>query len=198
MENTESLNATVRTSKGKGAARQMRMKGLIPAVCYGGNVSEPIHLSVDPKDLVERLTGKFGRNAIFKLNIEGHDASPVVRVGDYQRDPVRRTLIHADFCALDPERKLRVAVPLNLVGRPVGVGKGGKLRQVRRTVYLIARPADIPASLDVDVSGLDLNEQTRVASVTPPEGTAIDYHQNFAVAQVYVPRGATVAAEEEE
>ncbi|MEO1266916.1 MAG: hypothetical protein AAFX99_02395 [Myxococcota bacterium] len=89
MENAESLKVAVREGLGKGFARRLRQQGMIPGVCYGPN-QEPMHVAVDPKELRERLTGKYGVNAIFKLEVDGVDTAPTVRVSQYQKDPVTR------------------------------------------------------------------------------------------------------------
>ncbi len=199
MENAEPLKATMRNDSemGKGFARRLRMSGQIPAVCYGAG-KPPYHVAVDPKDVVERLTGQFGKNAIFKLNIEGQAQAPVVRVSEYQRDPVKRNILHVDFGIIDPEKPIKITVPLRLEGRPVGVAAGGRLRQVRRELNIIARPSDIPAELVLDVSDVKIGEFVKVSKVAPPDGVKTVYDQDFAVAAVFLPRGMEEDTTEEE
>lgn len=187
MENAEALKVTVREGLGKGFARRLRQSGQIPGVCYGAN-QEPVHVAVDPKELRERLTGKFGVNAIFKLEIEGQGITPTVRVSQYQKDPVERTLLHADFTIVDPEKPLKVKVPLKLVGRAKGVGEGGRLRQVRRVLNVVAMPSALPAQMTADVTELKIGDILRVEQVEAIDGVEIIYDHNFAVATVFQPR----------
>jgi large subunit ribosomal protein L25 len=117
MENTQPLKATIRENLGKGPARRLRVAGRLPGVVYGKDFAST-NVSVEPKALLNRLRGDYGLNSIFKLEIEGHDASPVVRVINYQRDPVRRSIKHVDFEVLNAESLLTTKVPLKLEAAP--------------------------------------------------------------------------------
>jgi large subunit ribosomal protein L25 len=197
MENAEPLKATIRNGAdlGKSGARRLRRTGQIPAVCYGGK-ADSLSVAVDPGEVVTRLTGTFGKNAIFKLDMDD-GSSQVVRVSDYQRDPVLRTIIHVDFAIIDPNKVLETFVPLVLEGRPAGVAAGGKLRQIRRDLKIRATAGKIPASLSLDVSPLNNGDVIRVSEVIAPEGVKLSYDQNFAVASVSKPREEEAVEEEE-
>lgn len=195
METTAPLNASVRTEFGKGPARRLRTTGHVPAVVYG-NGTEPLHVAVDGKELVARLTTEYGKNARFKLAIDGGEG-PVVMLKEYQRDPLRRDITHIDFLAIDPERQFVVEVPLVLTGRARGTLAGGRLRQVRRSLKIRAAAANIPVAVECDVTSLRVNGVRRVTEIVPPEGVEIVHDVNFAVAQVTLPRGVTVAAEDD-
>lgn len=192
MENTETLKVKVRDAGGKGPARRLRMAGLIPGVCYGKNF-ESLMLEVDPKELAKRLTGPFGLNALFKLDIDGYEGEPVVRVSEYQRDPIKRTLHHVDFHAVDPSMEVTTKVPLKLVGRPVGVAAGGTLKQIRYDIKVRGPVAAIPTHVTADVSKMDIGEMTRVSSVVVPEGITAIYDDDFGVATVFLTRSAKAA-----
>lgn len=194
MENAAPLKAAVRTDFGKGPSRRLRQSGQIPAVCYGDN--ESVHLIVDPSELVDRLKGNFGLNAIFKLEVEG-GTDKVVRVVDFQRDPVRREFTHVDFSVIDPEREIEVKVPIVLTGKAAGVAAGGKFRQVRRDVKIRAKAPSIPANLELDVTTLGGGDVKRVKEIVVPDGVELIFDQNFAVASVSKPRGGAVVKEEE-
>mgnify|MGYP000386231887 CR=1 FL=1 len=196
MENAQPLNVKLRTELGKGANRRLRAQGLLPAVCYGSG-SEATALSVDPKELMELLSGDYGFNAVFKLNVENSDMAPVVRVNEYQRDPVRRELTHVDFQILSEDKVVTVTVPLRLTGRPQGTTVGGKLRQIRHSLKIKARPAAIPSELVLDVTELKVNAYSRVTEIPLPEGVEVIYDTNFSVATVFLPRGVKAAEEEE-
>lgn len=196
MENAQPLNVKLRTELGKGANRRLRAQGLLPAVCYGSG-SEATALSVDPKELMELLSGDYGFNAVFKLNVENSDMAPVVRVNEYQRDPVRRELTHVDFQILSEDKVVTVTVPLRLTGRPQGTTVGGKLRQIRHSLKIKARPAAIPSELVLDVTELKVNGYSRVTEIPLPEGVEVIYDTNFSVATVFLPRGVKAVEEEE-
>lgn len=189
---TQQLTASVRSERGKGAARVTRRAGQIPAVCYGGDM-ESTALAVDPRALSQVLTGPYGKNTVLDLLIQGDEGSESrreVMLKSYQRDPVTRRVIHADFFVIDPERTVEVEVPIHLVGRARGVAMGGKLRQVRRSCVVRCRPSDIPKAVEYDVSGLGIKQRALISQVTPPENVEIVYKSDFAIAQISAPRGA--------
>jgi large subunit ribosomal protein L25 len=192
MENTEALKVSTREGSGKGPARQLRMVGQVPGVCYGKSV-EPVLVSVDPKELAKRLTGPFGLNALFKLEIEGHEGAPVVRVSQYQRDPVKRTIRHVDFHAIEEGQMVVTRVPLKLEGRPLGVIEGGSLKQIRHDVKVRGPAALIPSEATVDVSGLKIDQTARVSAVQVPEGVEVVFNDDFSVAMVFLSRAARAA-----
>jgi large subunit ribosomal protein L25 len=196
MENTQPLKATIRENLGKGPARRLRVAGRLPGVVYGKDFAST-NVSVEPKALLNRLRGDYGLNSIFNLEIEGHDASPVVRVINYQRDPVRRSIKHVDFEVLNAESLLTTKVPLKLEGRPTGVAAGGTLRQIRHTIAITAKPSDIPTNLVANIDELGIGDMIRIADIDPPEGVEIVYNDNFSVATVFIPRGAEVEASED-
>lgn len=197
MENAEPLKAQLREGTGKGFARRLRAEGMLPGVCYGAG-GEATSVTVDPKELLARLTGDYGRNAIFRLEIEGREDAPVVRVNEYQRHPVKRTMVHVDFEVLTPTKQISTSVPLILEGKPRGVANGGVLRQARHALNIVACPADMPTSIKVDVSDLRIGAVRRVKEITAPEGVEVRYDSNFTVAGVFLPRGIKATDDEEE
>jgi large subunit ribosomal protein L25 len=196
MENTQPLDAGLRTELGKGPNRRLRASGMIPAVVYGRG-QETIHLKVDPTTLGERLGGEYGKNAVFKLNIEGSDASPVVRVLEIQRDPVKRFLKHVDFQSLRPDQQIIAQIPLELTGIAKGIKAGGHLRQIRWTVKGTVVASNMPRALTMDISDLGVGDMARVADIDLPEGLELLYSDNYAVASVRVARGLVVVEDEE-
>lgn len=195
MENAEPLKAQLRTELGKGATGRLRRQGMLPGVVYGdGNAA--VSVQVEPRELLARIKGNFGLNAIFKLDIDGHDAAPVVRVNEYQRDPVRRELTHVDFEILDADKPITAEVPLVLEGRAAGVASGGVLRQIRRSLKIKTTPKHMPEKLTVDVTDLKIGMMRRVLEVQLPEGVEVIYDVNFSVATVVLPRGVKVAEED--
>lgn len=188
MEKLE-LKAVVRASSNKGAARRLRMAGMIPAVCYGRD-EETIATAINPLELTKLLSGPHGPNLVFDLLIDDNGAVTrrEVMVKSVQRDPVTRRFLHADFYIISHERKVIVRVPIRLEGRSVGVSMGGRLRQSARDVVLTCLPQDIPVEVVYDVTPLGLKERTQISKVTPPAGCTFIYNTDFLVAEVSPPR----------
>lgn len=198
---SQQLTVTTRSARGKGAARQARREGLIPAVCYGTQI-ESMALCVDPRQLTQVLSGPYGSNTVIDLSIEDDEGNAASRhnvmLKSYQKDPVSRRVIHADFYVIDPERVVDVEVPIELVGRARGVAMGGRLRQVRRSCVVRCRPRDIPKAIEYDVSNLGIKQRALVSQITPPENVEIFYKSDFAIAQINAPKGAAAAGGEAE
>lgn len=186
-----------RTESGKGVARKLRAAGRIPAVCYGAG-AESVAVTADPDELYKLLTTKRRTNMVFKLKIEGGNSYDHVMVRDYQIDPIRQILEHADFVVLDPSKSITVTIPVTTSGRPRGVREGGRLQMVRAEVPVTCRPDDIPVELDHDVTDLGLGESLLASQLNLPSGVSPAYKVDYAVAQVNVPRGARAKGGEAE
>ncbi len=164
--------AQPRASRGKNEARRTRVAGLIPAVVYGA-FKDPQAVSVNPKDILRIIRGKSGHNAIFDVEIQGVERTPVI-VADEQYDPVKDTLIHIDLKRIDLTRKLRVSIPVHTVGEPKGVKQqGGVLDVVTRSVEIECIPDDIPNQFDVDVTELMIGGNIRVGELKTAAGVRV-------------------------
>jgi large subunit ribosomal protein L25 len=156
----------------KNAARRVRVAGKIPAVVYGSG-QDPIAVEVDPKQISRILYSEAGHNTIFDVEIEGQKPAKAMIV-DWQREPIKDQLIHIDLKRIALDKTLRVKVRIKLLGTPVGVKtEGGVLDQVLREVEIECLPADIPSHLDLDVSGLGMNEGLRVSDL--PHSDKVQY-----------------------
>jgi len=168
MATETTLEATKRTDKGKNQARRHRAAGRLPAVVYGpgtGGTSETsIPVTVDPKALSKILHSETGQNTIISLQIEG--ASVPVLVKDFLLQPVTHHLLHADFYRVAMDRKLIVKVPVSLKGEAKGVKQqGGILDFVTREFEIEVLPADIPESIEIDVTELLMHQGVRIRDV---------------------------------
>lgn len=163
----QTLQAEVREKSGKGPARQLRMRGLIPAIYYGPGI-EPQKLAVSPVDLEKTLSGAYGRNQLVELSVGGEKKLALVR--ELAINPASRELRHVDFYAVTQDRKVDAIVPLEHEGRSVGVQKGGFLRKMYREIPVRAFPQDIPAVVTIDVSNLEINDVVRVQDLPLPAG----------------------------
>jgi large subunit ribosomal protein L25 len=167
----ETLVATPRTGKfNKNHARRVRVAGQIPAVVYGAG-QEPVAVVVDPKAVTRILHSESGHNTIFDLNVENAGGVIKAMIVDWQNEPIKGKLLHIDIKRIAMDKPMRVSVPIQLIGTPVGVkSQGGILDHVLREIEVECLPADIPSHLDVDVTGLALNSAIHVSDL-PHAGT---------------------------
>ena len=164
MITQETVSAVPREGKfNKNAARRVRAKGKIPAVVYGA--AEPaVAVEVDPKQIQKILHSESGHNSIFDLALPS--ATAKVMIVDWQYEPIKGKLIHIDFKRIALDKPIRVEVPIQLVGVPVGVRtQGGILDQMLREVEIECLPADIPSSISLDVTELGFGVVLRVSNL---------------------------------
>jgi large subunit ribosomal protein L25 len=181
------LTAEIRDGFGKGVARKLRAKGLIPAVFYSPR-SQTIPLVVNPKELGRTLQTDAGENVLIDLNIRKGDQSDrkVVMVKEIQIDPLQRTALHADFYEVEMDVMVAVEVPIRLIGKPEGAKMGGILEQIRRVIQIQCLPGDIPKSFDVDVSSLKIGDSIHVQDIQV-ERVKVLGDTNFTIATVVPP-----------
>lgn len=157
------MNAAVRTVSGKGYMRRLRMEGLTPAVVYGAG-GEAQMLQMDTKTLSATLLEIIRRNAIVTLKIEGVGEKSVM-VKEVQTDPVKDTMIHADFLEIDLEKERQFSVPLKFKGAAKGVDLGGSLEVMATAVVLEAKPLDIPDEVTLDISALNIGDKLTFSAI---------------------------------
>jgi large subunit ribosomal protein L25 len=156
------------SSRGKNEARRLRASGRVPAVVYGAK-KNTVAVSVDPKQINRILTSESGHNTIFDLQLDGEKTKAMIV--DWQYEPIKGKLLHIDFKRIAMDEKIRVTVPVHLVGEAAGVKQqGGILDQVLREVEIECLPADIPTHIDADVSELVFGTVLRVKDL-PHGGT---------------------------
>jgi len=193
------VQAKVRDGRGKNDARRARREGLVPVTVYGGG-GETVAAVAPLRELAAILRSDSGRNTIFTIDVEGVGISEVM-FHDRQIDPVKGRLIHADLTRLVKGQKIEVTVPLHLTGEPVGVReKQGVLEQIIREVDIRCEPREIPDTLEVDVSNLDVHETLHVSDIKVAEGVEIltDGDQVIATVGIVKEEVAATPAEGEE
>ena len=164
MTQVVAVEVEARQEFGKNAARRMRRAGRIPAVVYGGG-GPSIPVAVDPKEILQILHSESGHNAIFTLEIRGK-APARVMIRDWQTEPIRGDLLHVDLVRIARDTKLKLQVPIHVIGEPVGVKvQGGIFEFVLREVEVECLPDDIPERFVADVSGLDIGKNFRVSDL---------------------------------
>jgi large subunit ribosomal protein L25 len=178
---------------GKGPARRLRGQGLIPAVVYGPHAKHPEHIAVDPLAIKQAVATPAKLNTLISLKLDG-TGEKLVLLKDFQLDPVTRDMLHADFLEVRENEKVKVKVPLHLIGKPAGVLEGGILSQARRELEVLALPTAIPDKIEVDVSHLKMAQALHVNDIKLPPGIAVRTTVNFTVAVVSVPEKEEVVA----
>jgi len=163
----QEMSASVRKDFGKGAMRRLRMAGNTPAVLYGTG-REALSLQLETLPLVKQLLKIQRRNAVITLNIEG-DSSRHVLIKELQTDPVRDTLIHADFYEISLDKARKFSVNLVVTGAAKGVDVGGILEVVSNKVTVEGNPLDIPDTIEVDVTELAIGDNFIVGNLVLPD-----------------------------
>jgi large subunit ribosomal protein L25 len=153
------VEAAPRETRGKNAARRLRVAGTVPAVLYGGK-GGPLALQVNTKHLSAILRSASGHNTILTVKTQDGEHSAIVK--EYQVDPVKGTLLHLDLLRVAMDVRMRVKVPVHVFGEAQGVKlQGGVFEMVTREVEIECLPGDIPTEFRADVSGLMLNQALR-------------------------------------
>ncbi len=167
----EAVVAQPRTGKfNKNHARRVRVQGLIPAVVYGAG-AETVAVTLDPKVITRILYSDSGHNTIFDLHIDGSQAglassTTKAMIVDWQNEPLKGRLLHADLKRIAMDKAMRVSVPVQLIGVAKGVkNAGGILSQVLHEVEVECLPGDIPGHIDVDVTELELHGAIHISDL---------------------------------
>lgn len=180
------LRAELRDIAGKGPARRLRRMGKIPAIIYkGGNSTS---LMVDRKDIVRIVSSEAGEHALINLQIS-ESSEKIAIIRDCQLDPVNGEILHADFFEISLKEKIRMTVPVVIVGKePVGVKqKGGILQYIMREVDIEGLPTMIPERLEVDASSLDVGDSIHVRDISVMEGLRVLADESEVIVSVIPP-----------
>jgi len=191
MAQAITLTAERRATKGTGAARKLRMLGRVPAVIYGHG-REPESLSISQAEIEKALIGVAAGSTLIDLTLDGKPVKTLIR--EIQRTAVRREIIHVDFYEVHADEKIRVRVPVRLMGTPDGVrNAGGVLDQVLRDIEIEVLPAHIPDHVELDVTALTIGKSLHVGDIKM-EHASILTHLDDTVCTVVPPRTEEVAA----
>lgn len=175
-------------------ARRLRRDGLIPATVYGRG-TDPRSVAVEYKSLFRAINTDAGLNALINLDIDGSGRElTMARV--VERHPTRDEIRHVDFLVISKTEAVSTEVPITVVGESVGVSNGGILDQVLYALPISALPTEVPQSIEIDVTALDIGETLTVAALTIPPGVEVTVESDVAVVGVLAQRG--LEAEEEE
>jgi large subunit ribosomal protein L25 len=180
------LTAEVGRQLGSRATRRLRREGKIPGVIYGHG-TDPVAVAVVARELRIALNGEAGSNQLLSLKTGSDTYLTLAR--EMQRHPIAQTVTHIDFQIVRRDEVISADVPIVLIGEALEVHHGdGLVDQQMFTLSINARPADIPTSLEVDISGLTIGAQLRISDITLPSGVTTDIDPESAIAIGQPPR----------
>ena len=187
MADEITLTAANREVSGSGAVRRLRRTGIVPAI-YTSEAGGSELIQLNRHDFELLLQRHHGASLVIDLQLEKGKAKKVL-LKEVQHDSLHDKILHADFLEISMTKKLRVGVPLNLTGEPVGVSaEGGTLNHLLRELEIECLPMDIPSEILVDVSGLKIGDLLRVSDVTVDPALEIVAESTVGVAGVEAPR----------
>ena len=179
------LTARKRDGNGKGAARRVRAAGGVPAIVYGAGM-DPLAIEVDRRQFITALHTDAGMNVLLDLQIEGSD-EVLALTKELQKDPVRGTVLHADFIKIDRMQEVEVEVPVHVVGDSPGVKEGGVLENPLFTIHVRCRATEVPEQIDADISNLNIGDAVRVSDLAEGREFTILNDPDTVVASVAAP-----------
>jgi len=188
------LKAERRDRTGKETAHKIRAAGRVPAVVYGHGM-EPMHVSIDARELFHLLHTDAGTNVLVDLRVDGETVLALPR--EIQRDLIRGRFLHVDFLRIARDEKITVEVPVHVVGESHGVKEGGVIEHHLWTLQVECLPQDVPTAIDADITRLGINESLKVADLKAPAKSTVLTPPEEVVVSVVPPQVLRVEEVEE-
>jgi large subunit ribosomal protein L25 len=190
MKTAFELDAEFRETQGKGASRRLRRDGKVPAIIYGGHLDARA-LTLSHQKLTLMLDNERFYSTILSLKVGNETQAAILK--DVQRHPYKNAIVHVDFQRVEENEKIRIKIPLHFKGEAVSPGvktQGGIVSHMRNDVEISCLPKDLPEFIEVDLSGLSLNESIHLSQLKIPEGVQlVDLaKEDSAVAAIHSPR----------
>ncbi|MCW2985210.1 MAG: ribosomal protein [Conexibacter sp.] len=195
-DQTTQLEVHAREAAHSRETRRLRRSGQVPGVLYGG-AEGPVAFAVAERTLRHALAAK---GAVLELRIDGGAGTPAV-LKDSQRHPVRGEIMHIDLLRVDLKVAIQATVPVVLINheRAPGIVEGGILEHVTRELTIEALPNDIPESIQVDVSRMEMNATIQLSEIDAPAGiTLLDDPDATVLASITPPSVSTETGDEVE
>jgi large subunit ribosomal protein L25 len=173
MKTSFELVAEFRETQGKGASRRLRHEGKVPAILYGGH-SDARALTLSHQKLLIMLDNERFYSTILSLKVGDQTQAAILK--DVQRHPFKNAVLHADFQRVEENEKIRISIPLHFTGAAVSPGvksQGGIVSHMRNDTEVTCLPKDLPEFIEVDISGLSLNESIHLSQLKIPEGVTL-------------------------
>src|SRR6202011_1750214 len=170
MKTSFELVAEFRETQGKGASRRLRHEGKVPAILYGGH-ADARTLTLNHQKLLIMLDNERFYSTILSLKVGDQTQQAILK--DVQRHPFKNAIVHVDFQRVEENEKIRISIPLHFTGAAVSPGvksQGGLVSHMRTEVEVACLPKDLPEFIEVDISGLSLNESIHLSQLKIPDG----------------------------
>ena len=191
---TIKLSVEQRQEKGKGEMGRLRRSGRVPGIFYGPG-KETVSVCVNTREFQYKVESLEGSHLIEFLSQTTDLNGRIALLKDVQHHPVTTETLHIDFYEIDVNTPIQVGVPVHLVGKAEGVTAGGFLHHFRREIMVECLPLNIPESLEIDVTPLEINDVIRVEDVTLASGVSALEDAQLVLVSVVAP---TVEEEPEE
>lgn len=171
MQDTGIINAELRERVSSRANRRLRSRGYIPAVLYGKDI-DPMPITVKKSELRSNLN-KYGRSAVYNLNLPGQESHSIV-VKEIQEEPLTEDFVHADLQRVSLTEKIKIEVPIKIIGREAAEAQRLLVIQQIDTVTVRCLPTEVPKSIDIDVEKLSAGETVTLNDINLPESIELD------------------------
>ncbi|UTI43382.1 50S ribosomal protein L25/general stress protein Ctc [Niallia sp. RD1] len=181
---TATLQAKKRTTEKHSNLTKLRNVGEIPGIVYGSKV-ENTAISLNEANFLKTIR-EVGRNGVISLDIDGETYNVVLN--EYDSDPIKRGIVHVDFLAVDLSKAISAPVRVSLVGEAAGVKDGGVMQQALHELTVTAKPNDIPTSIDINVTNLQVGDTITVGDVKGYDKIEINHEQEEVIASILAPR----------
>lgn len=168
MAKKTSLKAATRARTGSSRLNQMRREGWLPSVIYGLGTANT-NLKVDAKAFNELLAKSSSDNIIINLEIEG-EGTRLAFLQAIQHDPLSGIPVHLDFLSIDEKTEITAHIPAHLNGEAPGVKAGGVVEQYVHAIEITCLPDDLPETLEIDISSLEIGASLHIGDITYPKG----------------------------
>jgi len=190
------LNVQERAERGKGPNRRLRTTGMVPGIYYdakGANI--PVKIKLLP---LQKAYAKLGSAQVFDLVLErdGKAETMPALLWRVRNEPVKGLPEHVDFFGVDLNKKIKIAVHFEITGSSKGVKLGGQIEQYRDSIEVICKPMDIPESIAIDVTEMDILDSVRIEDIVFPEGVTPLFDENYAVVTINTMREEEEIVEE--
>jgi large subunit ribosomal protein L25 len=190
MTENVSLQAKARSSRGKTKAKKQRKEGLVPGIYYdreGANIALSLGYGA------VQAAQERAQNQVIYLQIQNEDgteSSKPALIWDVQFHPVKGLIQHVDFVGVDMKREVKLDIPVEFVGEPVGVDNGGFVNAYRDSVPVTCLPGNIPEKFEIDISELDIGDALYFSQVSVPEGVTRETEEDIAIVGISKPQPA--------
>lgn len=188
----EAIRADRRAASTKSELKRMRDNGKIPGVVYGKKLKSPALIAIDEKELLALLRGQ--SRSILELDIPGEGKQNVM-ISEIQRDKIKHNVLHVDFRQINMDEEVKTSVPIEIEGQAAGVKQGGIMQVLLHELEVRCLPDDIPTSIPVDVSAINIGENLLVGDLKLSDTIQVLSDSNEVIVTILAPQKETEVEE---